>query len=174
MRNEAAKQKRREWAAANAERVRAHRQKYRQANPEKVRAAYAEWVRTNPETKEAGRQRWKERNRERYLEVCARAGKSWRQSNPEKVTAKTARRRAQLRQAAVDWADRKEVLAFYREARKRTEETGMEHQVDHIIPLQSRLVCGLHNEFNLRVITADENRRKHNRFSAQRQGRLIA
>lgn len=170
MRNEAAKAKKREWESANPDRVREYKRRYREANREKTRLAYAAWVAANPDKKEAGRKRWKERNRDRYLDVCARASKSWRQSNPEKVAAKTARRRAQIRKAAVAWACRKAVLAFYHEARRLTKETGVEHQVDHVIPLQSRLVCGLHNEFNLRVTTADENRRKHNRFSPSVKG----
>lgn len=174
MRNEAAKQKRREWDAANREKVLASKRKYREANREKVAAAYAKWVAENPDKKDATRQRWREQNRETYLASCSRSGRKWRESNPEKVTAKTARRRAQLRAAAVEWADPDAMEAFYREARRLTAETGIEHQVDHIDPLQHPLVCGLHNQFNLRVVTADANRRKHNQFSPQRQGRLIA
>jgi len=173
LRNEAQKLKRQEWAEANRESVLASRAKYRQANKAKVAEAYAEWARNNPEKKEAGRQKWMAENRDKYLEICARAGRSWRQSNPEKVTAKTARRRAQLLAASVAWADRGKVLEFYREARRLTKETGVKHQVDHIVPLQSPTVCGLHNEFNLQVITATENREKYNKFP-QRQGRLIA
>lgn len=42
--------------------------------------------------------------------------------------------------------------------------TGRKFQVDHIVPLQSKIVCGLHNEFNLRVIPASVNGSKGNRF----------
>lgn len=42
--------------------------------------------------------------------------------------------------------------------------TGVDYQVDHIVPLQSRLVCGLHNEANLSVIPAIDNNRKGNRY----------
>jgi hypothetical protein len=37
-------------------------------------------------------------------------------------------------------------------------------QVDHIIPLQGKLVSGLHVETNLQVITAPQNRTKSNSF----------
>jgi hypothetical protein len=42
--------------------------------------------------------------------------------------------------------------------------TGAEWDVDHIVPLQSKLVCGFHNEFNLAVITAKENNAKRNYY----------
>lgn len=42
--------------------------------------------------------------------------------------------------------------------------TGINFEIDHVIPLRSKLVCGLHNEFNLRVIPAVENNKKGNRY----------
>lgn len=52
--------------------------------------------------------------------------------------------------------------AAYHLARLRTQATGVKHHVDHIIPLQSDVVCGLHVENNLRVIPATMNIRKSN------------
>jgi len=46
----------------------------------------------------------------------------------------------------------------------RERETGVKWHVDHIIPLKSKKVCGLHNEFNLRLIPAIDNIRKRNLF----------
>lgn len=62
------------------------------------------------------------------------------------------------------WADKKKIAAFYRLAAHLTHKTGIPHEVDHIIPLQGRDVCGLHVETNLRVIPRKENRRKWNHF----------
>ena len=43
-------------------------------------------------------------------------------------------------------------------------EQGEDVVVDHIVPLNHPYVSGLHNEFNLRVITALENAKKSNKY----------
>ena len=47
---------------------------------------------------------------------------------------------------------------FYEEARRLTRETGIRHEVDHIIP---RREGGPHCAENLQVLTAEENQRKY-------------
>ena len=55
----------------------------------------------------------------------------------------------------------------YLEAQRLTLETGVEYQVDHIVPLAHDLVCGLHNDANTRVVTAKENAAKYNTFTIE-------
>lgn len=70
--------------------------------------------------------------------------------------------RARMLNRMPSWADKKAIRAFYVEARRLTVETGVVHQVDHIVPLNGREVSGLHVAENLQVITQRENNRKFN------------
>lgn len=60
------------------------------------------------------------------------------------------------------WADFDEIRAVYREADRLTRETGVDHHVDHEIPLNHPRVCGLHVAGNLRPIPAGPNMAKGN------------
>jgi hypothetical protein len=73
-------------------------------------------------------------------------------------------RHAAKLKATPAWADIGAIKAIYEKARRMTEETGIQHHVDHIIPLRGRGVCGLHIHTNLQVLTAQENKRKSNKL----------
>ena len=94
---------------------------------------------------------------EAYLAILAE-----RQAALRHVIA--GRRRAAKMQRTPPWADREKIKAVYLEARALTKLTGVEHHVDHVIPLQGKLVSGLHVHQNLQVLVASQNCRKGNRF----------
>lgn len=77
----------------------------------------------------------------------------------------TNKYRASKLRAMPSWADQQKILDVYARCKKLTQETGIEHQVDHVIPLQVREVCGLHIHQNLQIIYAAANAAKHNRFN---------
>ena len=56
-----------------------------------------------------------------------------------------------------------EIAGMYEEARRLSESTGERHEVDHIVPLHSPVVSGLHVPWNMRVLSKEENNRKGNR-----------
>lgn len=65
------------------------------------------------------------------------------------------------------WANEQAIKAFYAEAKRLEELTGIKFHVDHIIPLQGELVSGLHVETNLQLLPANENIGKGNSFNPE-------
>lgn len=66
--------------------------------------------------------------------------------------------------ATVPWADFVEIRKVYRLADELTKQTGVQHNVDHIVPLNHPRVCGLHVHYNLRPIPAGPNMAKSNKW----------
>lgn len=141
---EASRRYARKWHAANRDRKAATDKAWAAANPDKVRAKFRRWSQANPGKK-------------------AERDRRYREKNPEKENARAARRRTRKIQATPLWADESEILKVYQLAQSKTKETGIIHHVDHIVPLKSDYVCGLHCEFNLRVIPGRENIVKGNK-----------
>lgn len=72
-------------------------------------------------------------------------------------------RRLASERATPKWANLVAIREIYEACEKITKDTGVVHHVDHIVPLTSKIVCGLHNEFNLMVLPALDNIKKGNR-----------
>ena len=92
------------------------------------------------------------------------AGKTYYRSDRVKETVRETKRNDQKKLATPSWANPAILKSFYKTARDISLATGVQHHVDHVIPLQNELVCGLHCEANLRIITAADNLTKHNDF----------
>jgi hypothetical protein len=67
---------------------------------------------------------------------------------------------SKFKRAMPRWVRAEQIAPFYERAKNLTQETGIEYQVDHIVPLRGKYVSGLHVPANLRVITAAENYEK--------------
>lgn len=83
-----------------------------------------------------------------------------------------ARRRAELIfRATPPWANLDMIKWFYDEADRRTKDTGIVHQVHHVVPLMQvgSHVCGLHVHTNLEILTEEEHKEVHRllNFSAK-------
>jgi len=99
--------------------------------------------------------------------------RSNRWTNPETKALWTAniadkrpreRRRILLRLATPRWADVEAMASIYVERARLSRESGMDYDVDHIVPIVHPRVCGLHCEHNLRILPASVNRSKSNTF----------
>jgi hypothetical protein len=88
-------------------------------------------------------------------------------ANPEYYKALTSLRKRRHRNATPSWVDaseKKAIRQLYLEAQRLTKLTGERYVVDHIYPLISEEVCGLHVLKNLRVMTQAENLTKSNKM----------
>jgi hypothetical protein len=108
------------------------------------------------------------RERERVLravapEVLAEYKRNTEKRAPHKHAARQARRRASLVNATPAWADRAAIDEIYALAELMTRLLGKPYVVDHVVPLQNKIVCGLHAEANLAVISDEENLAKSNK-----------
>lgn len=101
-----------------------------------------------------------QQNKDLYLSWL----RAWAIENPGKMKAKDRRRKVRNKLAFVPWADLDKINIIYKVAKELTEQTGIPHHVDHIIPLQGKLVSGLHVDYNLAVIPAKENLIKGNKY----------
>jgi hypothetical protein len=144
---------------ANREHLREKKREWYQANRERVCELNKKWRRANPELKLKADNRWRQANPERVR----KKGREWWRANPDTVNAMKARRRAVKKKALASWAGIRAIKNFYTEARRLTKSTGVKHHVDHIYPLQSEYMCGLHVETNLQILTEKENILKGNR-----------
>lgn len=120
---------------------------------------------------------WKESNREYYLDYFKGRYSSNKDNhnfvmrehykeNKSLYRAKDAKYRASKLKATPLWADLEQIKRIYVACAKVSERTGVEHHVDHIIPLQGDNVCGLHVERNLAIIPAKMNLEKSNSFTS--------
>jgi hypothetical protein len=123
----------------------------------------------------AVQKKWREDNREILLikaktfyahnkETISKKNKCRREANISIFNYRSAERRALKLSATPLFIDKEKVADMYRQARELTLTSGIAYQVDHIVPLVSKLVCGLHWEGNLQILLASENIKKGNRI----------
>lgn len=83
-----------------------------------------------------------------------------RVETPWKVNANNQARKASLVQATPAWADKAAILVLYEKASVLSDRLGVEFQVDHVVPLRGKTVCGLHVPANLQLLEKTENHKK--------------
>lgn len=164
---EKAKEATRRWYAVNKQRVQAEHRAWCKANREKIREADRRyyWANVELERQRSRKEglRWRKANPERVRELARR----WRVRNPEQRAANRAKRRARTKVDSLTVFERAQMLAVYAIARARTVQTGVQHHVDHVVPLARG---GRHHPSNLQVLTATENIRKGARGTMKLSG----
>lgn len=109
--------------------------------------------------------------REQNNEFCRERDKKYYYSNLEYNRARkqstSMKRRSKKLNAIAPWMTKDEeskIRSLYKISKKISKSTGIDHHVDHIIPLVSEYVCGLHTITNLRIIPKIDNLRKGNKL----------
>jgi hypothetical protein len=139
-----------------------------------TRREYFQGYNRREETKER-KHEWYSQNRDKVIDraktrpaaVVREYRNTWKQNNVVQVRADTKARRRKHREATPKWLTRKqksEIRQIYQIAITMSQTTGEQYVVDHIVPLRSDAVCGLHVPWNLRVITQAENLKKSNQL----------
>lgn len=112
---------------------------YVKRNSIRVKESKEKWINSNPEKRKQVSDAYRRRNKEYYRQYASLRTRYQKVAKPH-------------------WVDEEELLLFYKKA------TDLGLEVDHIIPLKHKLVCGLHVPWNLQLLTRSENAQKGNKF----------
>ena len=154
---------------------------YRAKRKEYYKQLAKDWYAKNKEVSIERAIQWKKENTDKAKEsnlkhyhrnkdINSKKHKAWAQANKGKVLARVRKYELAKINRTPQWLDKDDVWIIqeiYELSYKRTEMTGIKWHVDHIIPLQGKLVSGLHVPANLQVIPAIINMGKGNKFNGE-------
>ena len=136
------------WKLENKEKLKQQAKEYNETNKEKIAIQKQEYYLRTKESR-------------------ALYAKKYAMNNPHVINKTTAKRKAAKLDRTPLWLTEDDLWVIneiYELAAIRTGLYGFSWHVDHIIPLQGRLVSGLHVPSNMQVIPATENHRKNNKY----------
>lgn len=139
----------RAYYARNAERLKDYAKVYHSTNKEENLAQFKAYYAENKPT---------------IRKLQSEYAVGYRAAHLPQLRAHTAKRRSAKMRRTPPWADIEAIKQFHTKADRLTRETGEVWEVDHIVPLQGKLVSGLHTHTNLAVLRRSENRSKGNRY----------
>ncbi len=176
-------QKNKEWRKENIERDRELKKLYAQKNKEKIAEYQAQWREANKESILDYRKEYYTENKE---SISAKV-EEWKSKNQEKArrhrkkyrntekgllsrrSYRNARRKREL-EASLGKYDDTACKEIHKACVEMSMKSGRKFEVDHIVPLMGKEVCGLHVSWNLQIITSSENRKKTNKLLKEYSG----
>jgi hypothetical protein len=147
----------------NKDKLRAYIQAWRKANPEKRLEESRRYRKKHPDVLKAKTERWIKDNPKRAAAISRKTRLKCR----ARILANKAKHRASKRNKTPIWVDKEHLWLIkqaYELAILRTKQFGFLWHVDHIIPLNGKIVSGLHVIENIQVIPAAENLLKNNKY----------
>ena len=133
--------------AADMDAYNSYQRDYTQKNKESVKATKARYRHKNADAINTKKRDYQKRTNRDYAR-------------------RTAQRRAQKLLATPKWLSKDQhqhIKDVYWLCEDLKLTTGLDYNVDHIVPLQGKNVCGLHVPWNLQILPSDVNKSKGNR-----------
>jgi hypothetical protein len=118
------------------------------------------WLERNREHRYSQQKDWGIRTADKRKEVRG----AYYLNNKDKNAARASKRRAAVKSAIPKWAEEEKISRLFVEAKKWSKILGVKLHVDHIVPLNSPVVCGLHCFDNFQLLEASANLSKSNRL----------
>jgi len=154
------------WASRNKESRAAYGKQHRADNVDWYKQYHQDYVAKNKAAVMAYRSQWQKDNKDKRCESAKKSAAK----NPEKRNLRCAKRRSDKLNRTPCWAGGElDVLIkqeAFAKARQMTISTGIQHHVDHIVPLRGDVVSGLHIWNNLQILSASDNASKGNNFTS--------
>ena len=126
---------------------------YREKNKELIKKLAQNYHKNNADIISAKKKIYREQNKEKIKTTI----KNWYNKNYHRYLIAKAKRRAIQLQAIPKFANLNKIREIYKNCPKG-------YHVDHIIPLNNPIVCGLHVEWNLQYLSAKDNCSKGNKL----------
>jgi hypothetical protein len=129
------------------------------ANPDLYKQRYAK----NPNYYRKKSAKYREKNPEKMRQISLNQNIK---RKPQKAAYESARQARKI-QATPVWLTKenwKQIENIYVAAKETALLAGFDCQVDHIVPLRGKDVCGLHVPWNLRITSRSYNSKKRNNF----------
>jgi hypothetical protein len=150
-----------------------YQKNYIEKNKQKLKQAQRDYYEKNKEEIKQQSKNYREKHREKYIqyqkehylnnkEEYQNYYKKYSLKNKKILLANSAKYKAQKIKATPSWANSKLIQNIYKNCPKG-------FHVDHIYPLRSTVMCGLHVENNLQYLKAETNISKKNNISLEQQ-----
>lgn len=172
------KLKKSEYYQKNRKKILKKSKNYYNENKEQILTNSKEFSKARKERKKEYNKSYREKNKHRlnkymeqyYLdntEKIKEYQKEYNKNNKGKINSDRAFRKHLKKKATPPWLSPEQLLEIehkYVICASFSQLTNVKYHVDHIHPIKGKNLCGLHVPWNLRIISAIENLKKHNKY----------